>query len=68
MGEKLAFHLSVEHIGKSALMLRHRIVGPDGKLRWRARQRLVATSLDTHRSTPWPDDIRTAIHRFMENL
>jgi len=68
LGEKLAFHLRVEHIGKSALLLQHRIVGPDGTLRWCARQRIVATSLDTHRSTPWPDDIRTAMHRFTENL
>ncbi|MFZ4481727.1 MAG: acyl-CoA thioesterase [Rhodoferax sp.] len=31
------------------------------------RQRIVSTSLDTQRTTPWPDDIRTAIHRFTEN-
>jgi hypothetical protein len=30
------------------------------------RQYLVATSLATHRPTPWPDDVRQAIHQFME--
>lgn len=65
-GDTVAFHLHVESIGKSSLVLHHIITGPDQKHRWRARQRLVATSLDTHRSIPWPDDIRAAINLFLE--
>lgn len=65
-GETLRFCLAVESIGKSSLMLHHRVVGPDDRERVRFRQRLVATSLETHRSILWPDDIRQAIEKFKE--
>lgn len=65
-GETLRFCLSVESIGKSSLMLHHRVVGPDERERVRFRQRLVATSLETHRSILWPEDIRQAIEKFKE--
>ena len=65
-GETLEFHLHAEDLGKSVLVLQHHVFGPDRKIRWRARQHLVATSLSTHRPTPWPDDVRQAIQQFME--
>ncbi|WP_230970867.1 acyl-CoA thioesterase [Nitrogeniibacter aestuarii] len=65
-GETVRFELSVTHVGNSSLHLTHRIVGPDGGERVRFEQRMVATSLDTHRPMPWPEDIRQAIHGFKE--
>ncbi len=66
-GETLRFSLAVEQIGGSSLTLLHRVAGPDGGERARFRQRLVATSLETHRSIPWPADLRQAIETFKEN-
>jgi 4-hydroxybenzoyl-CoA thioesterase len=66
LGETLCFYLSVDSIGRSSLTLHHRVVGPNGRERVRIRQRLVATSLDSHRSIPWPDDMRRAIAKFKE--
>jgi 4-hydroxybenzoyl-CoA thioesterase len=66
LGETLRFHLSVDRLGKSSLSLLHRAVGVDGRERAHFRQRLVATSLDSHRSVPWPDDVRQAILDFKE--
>lgn len=65
-GEILEFHLHVESMGKSVLALQHHVFGSDQRIRWRARQHLVATSLATHRPTPWPDDVRGVIQQFME--
>lgn len=65
-GETLRFHLSVESLGKSSLILQHRAVGPDDRERVRFRQRLVATSLENHRPILWPEDIRQAITQFKE--
>lgn len=64
-GDTLRFHLSVEKLGKSSLTLRHIVIG-DETARMRARQVLVATSLETHRAIPWPDDVVRAITRFKE--
>ena len=63
-GETLDFRLEVEKLGKTSLMLRHHVTG-NGVLRLQAAQVLVATSLDTHKSTPWPDDVRAAILTFI---
>ena len=65
-GETIEFHLHVENIGRSVLVFQHHVFGLDHGIRWRARQHLVATSLATHRSTPWPDDVRQAVLQFME--
>ncbi|HRD34720.1 MAG TPA: thioesterase family protein [Rhodocyclaceae bacterium] len=64
-GDTLRFHLSVEKLGRSSLTLRHIVIG-DETARMRARQVLVATSLETHRAIPWPDDVVRAITRFKE--
>lgn len=65
-GETLRFCLSVESLGNSSLTLHHRILGPDNRERVRILQRLVATSLITHRAIVWPEDIRHAISQFKE--
>ncbi|WP_349251860.1 thioesterase family protein [Azoarcus sp. L1K30] len=64
-GDTIRFHLSVERLGTSSLVLQHVVVGADSA-RMRARQVLVATSLDNHKAIPWPDDVRQAINRFTE--
>lgn len=59
-GDVLTFHLDVTALGRSSLDLAHR-VEREGEVLWRAKQRIVATSLDTHRAIPWPDDLREAL-------
>jgi 4-hydroxybenzoyl-CoA thioesterase len=59
-GETLRFAVVVEHVGRSSLRLRHE-VSCDGRALWRARQTLVATSLETHRAIAWPGDLRAAL-------
>lgn len=59
-GDLLDFHLEVVAVGRSSLDLRHR-VERRGEVLWRADQRIVATSLDTHRPVAWPDDVRAAL-------
>ena len=65
-GDPLDFALSVESLGRSSMHLAHRI-SSGGESRWSARQVVVATDLDTHRACSWPDDIRSALSRFMES-
>lgn len=64
-GDILDFELSVRSIGRSSLDLDHR-VSSAATLLWSAHHRIVATSLDTHRSTAWPDDIRAALETHLE--
>lgn len=65
MGDRIAVRLGVERLGRSSLTLQLEIRGDDG-VRVAARQVIVCTDLDTHRSAPFPDDLRTAIIRFQE--
>jgi 4-hydroxybenzoyl-CoA thioesterase len=64
-GDDILFVLRVEKIGARSLTLTHK-VDRDGTQLWRARQVVVATSLDTHSATDWPDDLRRAVTSFME--
>lgn len=64
-GDTLDFTLRVRAIGRSSLDLDHEIAS-SGTTLWSARQRLVATSLDTHTSCAWPDDIRAALTNHLE--
>ncbi|HMM83964.1 MAG: acyl-CoA thioesterase [Gammaproteobacteria bacterium] len=64
-GDRLAQRLSLVHLGRSSLQLRHEFAGDDG-VRLRARQVVVCTSLDTHRPQPVPDDLRAAMRRYLE--
>jgi 4-hydroxybenzoyl-CoA thioesterase len=60
MGDEVALGLAVERAGRSSLVLALQCRA-GGELRMRARQLLVATDLDTHRSRALPDDVRAAI-------
>lgn len=64
-GSDLNFEIRVVGLGRSSLDLRH-TVSADGETLWTARHRLVATSLDTHKSCAWPDEIRAALTRHLE--
>lgn len=63
MGDEVTLGLAVERLGASSLALALDVRGDDGA-RVRLRQVIVCTSLDTHRSQPWPDDVRAAIDAF----
>jgi 4-hydroxybenzoyl-CoA thioesterase len=65
-GDELEFAVHVRGIGRSSLDLEH-VVSANGQLLWTARHRVVATSLDTHQSLAWPDDIRAALTHHLEN-
>ncbi|MCS3743977.1 thioesterase family protein [Rhizobium sp. BK661] len=64
-GDQLEFEIAVFKIGSTSLDLEHRI-SANGKVLWTARQRVVATSLDTHQSLAWPADIRAALTHHLE--
>ncbi|MGF6256997.1 acyl-CoA thioesterase [Ensifer sp. LBL] len=64
-GDELDFALKVVGIGRSSLDMEHTVSARDTVL-WAARQRVVATSLDTHASFAWPDDIRAALTQHLE--
>lgn len=63
-GDAMEFCVAVRAIGRTSLDLSH-TVSAGGRTLWRAEQRLVATSLETHRPTPWPDGIRNALSPFV---
>jgi len=65
-GDALVFNLAVVGLGRSSLDLHHEIFRGETLL-WSARQRIVGTSLDTHTSTPWPPELRTAITAILES-
>jgi 4-hydroxybenzoyl-CoA thioesterase len=64
-GDQLTFEIRVTALGRASLDLDHS-VSAQGDMLWTARQRLVATSLDTHASCAWPDDIRAALSHHLE--
>lgn len=64
-GDDLEFETVVRGIGRSSLDLEHRI-SANGEVLWTARHRVVATSLDTHQSLAWPDDVRAALTLHLE--
>ena len=64
-GDVLTFNVHVRKVGRSSLDLETVVtVGPD--VIWTIRQKIVLTSLDNHKSTPWPDDIRAGLERYLE--
>nr|WP_091998093.1 thioesterase family protein [Paraburkholderia lycopersici] len=65
MGDEVWLSLDVERLGAASLTLAWACTGVDGVLRMAARQTIVTTSLDTHRSIGIPDDIRSAIENAM---
>lgn len=64
-GDKLDFAIRLVRIGNSSMDLEHE-VSASGQLLWKASHRIVATSLDTHKAYPWPDDIRAAFMPYLE--
>jgi 4-hydroxybenzoyl-CoA thioesterase len=64
-GDELDFAVTVRGIGRSSLDLEHQ-VSANGQVLWTARHRVVSTSLDTHQSLAWPDDIRAALTPHLE--
>ncbi|WP_269933093.1 acyl-CoA thioesterase [Aminobacter sp. HY435] len=64
-GDMLDFELSVRRVGRSSLDLEHKI-SAGNVLLWSASHSVVATSLDTHKSTAWPDDLRAALENHLE--
>lgn len=64
-GDELDFQLAVRGIGRSSLDMEH-TVSARGIVLWTAEHRIVATSLDTHASVAWPDDIRAALIHHLE--
>lgn len=64
-GDILDFAVHVRAIGRTSLDL-ETVVTVRGDIIWTIRQRIVATSLDTHSSHPWPDDIRAGLSRYLE--
>lgn len=65
LGDELLFSLAVRRIGRKSVDLEH-VVRRDGAILWQATQILVATSLETHKSITWPDDLRAALMSFQE--
>jgi 4-hydroxybenzoyl-CoA thioesterase len=63
--DELRFTLSIRRIGGKSVELDH-VVQRGTTTLWQCAQTLVATSLDTHRSIPWPDDLRAALVTFQE--
>jgi 4-hydroxybenzoyl-CoA thioesterase len=67
LGDELQFSLALKRIGRKSIDLEH-IVRRDGAVLWNATQILVATSLETHKSITWPEDLRAALISFQEAL
>lgn len=63
MGETVALGLAIERIGGASITLQLGCRLGD-QARMSARQVLVATSLETHRAMPLPDDVRAALEHF----
>lgn len=64
-GDVLDFAVHVRAIGRTSLDL-ETIVTVRGDVIWTIKQRLVATSLENHKSYPWPDDIKAGLSRYLE--
>jgi len=65
LGDELRFTLAVKRVGQKSVDLDHTIRRGTTIL-WQATQILVVTSLDTHQSMTWPDDLRAALVSFQE--
>ena len=70
MGERLALHLTVGHVGRSSLRLDLAVHGPDGGLRATGHTRVVLMGTDPgapdfRQSVPLPDAFREHIGPFV---
>jgi 4-hydroxybenzoyl-CoA thioesterase len=64
-GDDLTIDIRVTRLGRSSLDLAH-TVSARGETLFTAIHRLVATSLETHTSCAWPDDLRAALTHHLE--
>lgn len=64
-GDVLDFAVHVRAIGRASLDL-ETVVSVRGTTIWTVKQRIVATSLENHKSHPWPDDVRAGLTRYLE--
>lgn len=64
-GDVLTQRLWIERVGRSSLTLRISFDGPDGT-RVAFGQVLVCTSLESHQSQPFPEDVRAALVRAVQ--
>lgn len=64
-GDELTIGIRVAGLGRSSADLVH-TVSARGETLFTAQQRLVATSLDTHKSCVWPDVLRAALAHHLE--
>jgi 4-hydroxybenzoyl-CoA thioesterase len=65
LGDTLVFSLAIARIGRKSVDLDHR-VRRNAAILWQAKQILVPTSLETHKSIVWPDDLHAALRSFQE--
>ena len=63
--DELRFTLQIKRIGSKSVELDH-VVQRGAATLWKCAQTLVVTSLDSHRSIAWPDDLRAALVSFQE--
>lgn len=63
-GDRLDWHVSVARLGSSSAELCYK-VRARGEDLWSARQTIVLSALSSHKSIPWPDDIRTGLAQFI---
>ena len=64
-GNMLDFEICVARVGTTSLDLEH-AVSCDGQVLWTATHRVVATSLESHKACPWPDDIKAVLIHSLE--
>jgi 4-hydroxybenzoyl-CoA thioesterase len=65
MGDVLIFALAISELGARSMTIDY-AVSRDGTPLWKATQVVVATSLETHKSIAWPDDMLAALRSFQE--
>ncbi len=64
-GDVLDFAVHVRAIGRASLDL-ETVVTVREEVIWTVRQKIVLTSLENHKSHPWPDDIREGLLQYLE--
>jgi 4-hydroxybenzoyl-CoA thioesterase len=64
-GDMMDFAVKVMRVGQSSLDLDHEVCS-NNRLLWTAKQRLVATSHETHKAISWPADVRAAFQPHLE--
>lgn len=68
-GDRITLGVQIERLGRSSMTLQlacHAGEDASGELRFKARQVLVCTSLDTHRPQALPEDVRSALAPYLQ--